>query len=295
MRQRIAITGANGYLASLVQRYNAERFEFVRVSRADVDYTKPDEVARFFSDLDFDLLFHTAANATTADCESDPHGTHLVNCDSAIEIAKVCESRGKRMLFISTEQLFNGKSEPGPFGEDVEPNCVTNYGLQKAEVDAWLQANSSDYVTLRLSWMFGMAMPGVKPSPGIVGNVLKAMRSNTPTKFTVNEKRGMTYAQQLADNFAAICELESGTYHFAAANGSNAGDGMSTYECAKLVARKLGYGEADIERLILPNPDRYADRFRDFRLDASRLEGCGIKLGTFEDNVDRCLADFGWA
>ena len=61
MRQRIAITGANGYLASLVQRYNAERFEFVRVSRADVDYTKPDEVARFFSDLDFDLLFHTAA------------------------------------------------------------------------------------------------------------------------------------------------------------------------------------------------------------------------------------------
>ena len=218
-----------------------------------------------------------------------------MNCDSAIEIAKVCEERGRRMLFISTEQLFNGKSEPGPFGEDVEPNCVTNYGLQKAEVDAWLQANSSDYVTLRLSWMFGMAMPGVKPSPGIVGNVLKAMRSNTPTKFTVNEKRGMTYAQHLADNFAKICELDSGTYHFAAANGSSADDGMSTYECAKLVARKLGYGEADIERLILPNPDRYADRFRDFRLDASRLEGCGIKLGTFEDNVDRCLADFGWA
>lgn len=295
MRTRVAITGANGYLASLVQRYNADRFEFIRVSRADVDYSKPAEVAKFFSDLDFDLLFHTAANATTADCENDPAGTHLVNCDSAIEIAKVCEERGRRMLFISTEQLFNGKSEPGPFGEDVEPNCVTNYGLQKAEVDAWLQANSSDYVTLRLSWMFGMAMPGVKPSPGIVGNVLKAMRSNTPTKFTVNEKRGMTYAQQLADNFGKICELPSGTYHFAAANGSSADDGMSTYDCAKLVAHKLGYNEADIERLILPNPDRYADRFRDFRLDASRLEGCGIKLGTFEDNVDRCLADFGWA
>ena len=143
--------------------------------------------------------------------------------------------------------------------------------------------------------MFGMAMPGVKPSPGIVGNVLKALRAETPTKFTVNEKRCMTYAQQLADNFGKICELPSGTYHFAAANGSSADDGMSTYECAKLVARKFGYGEADIERLILPNPDRYADRFHDFRLDASRLEECGIKLGTFEDNVDRCLADFGWA
>lgn len=294
MRQRVAITGANGYLASLVQRYNADKFEFVRVSRADVDYSKPSEVGRFFESLDFDLLLHTAANATTAACENDPAGTHLVNCDSAIEIAKVCEQRGKRMLFISTEQLFNGKSVPGPFAEGVEPECVTSYGIQKSEVDAWLRANSSDYVTLRLSWMFGMAMPGVRPSPGIVGNVLKALRTQTPTKFTVNEKRCMTYAQQLANNFAKICELESGTYHFAAANGMHADDGMSTYECAKLVALKLGYSTGEIERYILPNPDRYADRFRDFRLDSSKLASRGIKLGTFEDNVDRCLADFGW-
>ena len=294
MRQKVAVTGANGYLASLVQRYNSDRFDFVRVSRADVDYSNPSEVSRFFSELDFDVMFHTAANATTADCENDPTGTHLVNCDSAIEIAKVCEARGKRMLFISTEQLFNGKSEPGPFAEDVEPACVTNYGKQKAEVDAWLRENSSDYVTLRLSWMFGMAMPGVRPSPGIVGNVLRAMRTQTATKFTVNEKRCMTYAQQLADNFANICELESGTYHFAAANGTSADDGMSTYECAELVARKLGYSEEEIACYILPNPDRYADRFRDFRLDASKIAGCGIDLGSFEDNVDRCLADFGW-
>ena len=294
MRQRVAITGANGYLASLVQRYNADKFEFVRVSRSDVDYTNPADVARYFEKLDFDLLFHTAANATTADCENDPEGTHLVNCDSAIEIAKVCEDRGKRMLFISTEQLFNGKTTPGPFDEEDEPLCVTNYGIQKAEVDAWLASNSHDHVTLRLSWMFGMAMPGVKPSPGVIGNVLKALRTSTPTKFTLNEKRCMTYAQQLADNFAKICELESGTYHFAAANGSSATDGLSTYECAKVVARKLGASQEDIDRLILPNPDRYTDRFRDFRLSADKLAGNGIALGTFEDNVDHCLADFGW-
>lgn len=295
MRQRVAITGANGYLASLVQRYNAAQFEFVRVSRSDIDYAKPHEVARFFESLDFDLLFHTAANATTADCENDPCGTHLVNCDSAIEIAKVCEQRGKRMLFISTEQLFNGKHEPGPFNENDEPCCVTNYGQQKAEVDEWLSSHSSDHVTLRLSWMFGMAMPGVKPSPGIMGNALKALCTGTPTKFTVNEKRCMTYAQQLADNFGKICELESGTYHFAAANGTNTDDGLSTYECARLVAHRLGFSNSEVERLILPNPDRYADRFRDFRLDASKLASQGIELGTFEDNVNRCLRDFGWA
>ncbi len=78
-----------------------------------MDYSKPQEVRSFFEGLDFDVMFHTAANATTADCENDPAGTHLVNCDSAIEIAKVCEERGKRMLFISTSSCSTAKSEPG--------------------------------------------------------------------------------------------------------------------------------------------------------------------------------------
>lgn len=294
MKQTMVITGANGYLASLVQHYNADKFDFVRVSRKDVDYTKPDEVAKFFTDLDFDLLFHTAANATTADCENDPVGTHLSNCDSAIEIAKVCQDKGKRFMFISTEQLYNGKTEAGPFTEDAEPICVTNYGNQKLEVDAWLRANMDNYVTLRLSWMFGLGMPGVKPSPGIVGNTLKALRTKTPTKFTLNEKRCMTYAQRLAEQFSQISELPSGTYHFASANGCSGSDGLSTYECAKAVAKRFGASESEIEELILPNPDRYTDRFRDFRLDASKIKSAGIELGTFEEDVDRCFTDFGW-
>lgn len=286
--KRMVITGASGYLASLIQLYNKDEFEFIRVSRRDVDYSKPEEVSRYFSSLDFDVLFHTAANATTASCESDPVGTHLVNCDSAIEIAKVCREKGKRMLFISTEQIFNGKGIPGPFGEEEKLCSVTRYGQQKAEVDAWMRSTMDDYVIMRLSWMFGMPLPHIKPSPGIVLNTLKAMRTKTPTLFTVNEKRCMTYAQRLADQFATICSLPSGAYHFASQND------LCTYDCARLVARKFGYSEKEIDSYILPNNDRYADRFRDFRLDNSKIVSAGIELGTFEDDVDRCLADFGW-
>ena len=81
---RIAITGANGYLASLVQTYNAGTFDFIRVSRSDVDYADLNGLRSYFEALDFDILFHTAANATTADCENDPAGTHRVNCEAAI-------------------------------------------------------------------------------------------------------------------------------------------------------------------------------------------------------------------
>lgn len=286
--KRIAVTGARGYLASLVRLYNQDRFEFVPISRDDVDYTKPEEVERFFANLDVDLVFHTAANANTAACESDPVTTSLVNHDSAIAVARACKAKGRRMLFISTEQVFNGLSVPGPFDESTRPCCVTRYGEHKAEVDRWMEREMDNYVTIRLSWMFGLPLPRVKPSPGIVGNVLAALRSNTPTTFTVNERRCMTYAQRLADQFSAICELPRGLYHFASENG------RTTYESARLVAERLGASDADIDRLILPDTERYADRFRDFRLDATKAREAGIELGTFEEDVERCLKDFGY-
>ena len=61
MRQKVLVTGSRGYLASLVSLYNQDTFEFVGVSRKDVDYSNPAEVKAFFSAQEFDLPFHTAA------------------------------------------------------------------------------------------------------------------------------------------------------------------------------------------------------------------------------------------
>ena len=228
MHPDVCVTIANGPLAGMRFDEDHEKSESWYILHAEPGATL---IAGSLTD-DVDAL-RAAANATTADCENDPKGTHRVNCDAAIEIARICKERGCRMIFISTEQIFNGKTEPGPFTEDAEPASVTNYGMQKAEVDSWMQQNMEDYLVLRFSWMFGMPMPHVKPSPGIMGNVIKALRTDTPTLFTVNEKRCMTYAQHLADQFAAISELPSGVYHFASQNE------LSTYDAAKLIGSKL--------------------------------------------------------
>jgi len=288
MRPKMAITGANGYLASLAQLYNRDAFDFVRVSRADVDYTRPVEVARHFERLDFDLCLHMAADATTAHCEGDPEGTHKVNAESAIAIAEVCRARGKRLLFVSTEQCFNAAPGAAPFSEEDEMASTTRYGQQKIEVDTWMRGHLDDYVVLRLSWMFGLPLPHVTPSPSILGNVLAALRTRTPTAFRVHERRNMTYAQRLADQLPQISELPSGVYHFASQNG------RTTYESARLVARKLGATPADIDRLIVPDEETYADRPRDFRLASDKARAAGIELATFEQDVDACLGDFGW-
>ncbi len=287
--ERILVTGARGYLASLAQLYNAGRYEFVRVSHTDVDFRDPTGVERFFREKDFDVCLHMAADATTAHCEQDPEGTHRVNTESAIAIARVCRERGKRVVFISTEQCFNASSGEAPFSEDDEQASTTRYGQQKMEADAWIREHLDDYLILRFSWMFGLALPGVRPSPNILTNVMSVLRSGEPAAFRVHERRNMTYAQRFAGQLPQILALPSGAYHFASQNG------RTTYETARLVAERLGCPAAEVDRLILPDEKTYAERPRDFRLASDKIRAAGIELGTFEEDLELCLRDFGLA
>jgi dTDP-4-dehydrorhamnose reductase len=98
----------------------------------------------------------------------------------------------------------------------------------------------------------------------------------------------MTYAKHLADQFPAILELPAGIYHCAAENDK------STYESACYIAKALGASEEQIQKIIVPNHERYKDRFRDYRLDSQKLTDHGIFFGKFEDNVAELLGDFKW-
>lgn len=286
--KKIAITGANGYLASLIQDLNQENFEFIPVTRKEVDLTNPEAVTKFFESLAVDVVFHTAARTQTADCEANPLETHKVNVESAINIAKVCQQKGARFIFLSTEQVFNQRTQGAPYGEDTPVASTSIYGQQKIEVEQYLLEQQMDAVILRLSWMMGLAYPGVKSSPNIIKNVMNALFYQQPTNFTVNEKRGLTYAKNLAEQLAKLVELPAGIYHFSSQND------RSTYEAARYIAMILGFEEAVIERYILPDHTRYAEQFRDLSLATDKIAQQGVAISTFEKDVTDCLRDFGW-
>ncbi len=284
----ILVTGSNGYLASYVYRENKDKFNWIRMTRKDADLTNPDDVERFVRSQEFDICYHTAANATTAVCEENPELAHKINVESTERIVKVCKEKGARLIFSGTEQSFNGKEEHGPFKEDESLKAVTVYGQNKAECEAIIHENLEDAIILRYSWMMGLSCDGLRTSPNIIKNVMNAVIHQTPTLFTCNEKRCLTYAKHLAKQFDKIVELPAGTYHCAAHND------FTTYEAATYIAQQLGVSQEAIDSYILPNKERYADRFRDYRLDATKLSEYGITFGTFEENVAEVLKDFGW-
>lgn len=284
----ILVTGANGYIASYVRKENHHKFNWIKMTRKDADLSKPEEVEAFLKDKQFDICFHTAANATTAVCEENPELAHKINVESTQKIIEACKKNQARLIFCSTEQVFNGKENHGPFNEEESVSAVTVYGKNKIECEDLIHEQLDDYLILRFSWMMGLSFDKVKASPSIIKNVMNALLHQTPTLFTCNERRCMTYAKKLAQQFEKITALDTGTYHVASKNE------MTTYETAVYIAKELKASDEAIAKYILPNKERYSERFRDYRLDSSKLENLGITFGTFEENIEEILKDFGW-
>ncbi len=285
--KKVLLTGANGYIGSLFREYLKGEYEFICVEQKDLDLSDVESVYPYFNKFDFDICFHMAANAQTAACEEQPELTNKINVLSAIEIAKVCKEKNARLVFFSTEQVFNNQDN-APFKEDDTPKTISKYGMHKLSVEQFITENLTDYVIMRLSWQFGLSSKNIIASPGIVKNVMNAMFYRKPTKFTKYEYRGMTYAYNLVKNFDKLVNMPTGFIHFSSINN------LTTYESAQYVAKRLGFSDEEINSYILPDLERYADNPRDYRLDNSKALELGFELSTFEEDVDTCLKDFGY-
>lgn len=211
--KRIIATGGQGYIVSLVKSCNENSFDWVTLGRKQLDLSETKKVENYFASEDYDVVFHAGAMPKTSDCEELPELTYLVNVASTKEIVNACKSKNKRLIFISSEQVYNGRKEEGPFTEEEPTSAVTAYSRHKIECEQYIIENLNDYLILRFSWMYGLSMPKVKVSANIISNVMNAMFYRKPALFTVNEKRGMTYAHVLAENFGKIAGLPAGIYN----------------------------------------------------------------------------------
>ena len=89
------------------------------------------------------------------DCERDPVGSSRVNVAGTLELARRLSGRGIVPVFLSSDYVFAG-TDPAGYADDSETNPTTEYGRQKAEVEAALAASGRPFTVLRLSKVFGL-------------------------------------------------------------------------------------------------------------------------------------------
>lgn len=282
--KKILITGAKGFFGTrFINRYQ-NQFKITATDVEQLDITDADMVNRIFDEVKPDFVIHAAAIAVTDFCNEHPDIAHKINVQGAINVAQACKAVGAKLVFISSEQIFNGNSEAGPYSEDHPAIPDTVYGKNKLEAEDELKVMIDELWILRFTWLFGLPERNTSINPNVLWNALKALQNGEKMSERSNEFRGLTYVHELIDQFSNIFEIPYGTYHTGAHNEA------SRYEIAEHILCELGQKDR-LATLLSANE---APQTRDVRLDTSKLAAQGISFTESKAAITKCLKEFSY-
>jgi dTDP-4-dehydrorhamnose reductase len=231
---RVLITGGRGQLGRALQESLAQHHVSVR-DLPEMDVTDPEAVRCAFDELRPELVIHAAAWTDTAGCESDPERALLVNGDGSLHVAEACARAGAIMVYISSNEVFDGAKRE-PYAEEDEPNPINAYGRSKLTGERHVQSTMERYYIVRTAWLYGAGRVSFPEK------VLQAAAKATSLKGVTDEIASPTWTDDLAEGIAALVRgAPFGIYHL-----TNSGY-CSRLEWVQEVLRLAGLGEVTVE------------------------------------------------
>jgi dTDP-4-dehydrorhamnose reductase len=271
------IVGASGLLGkALMRQWRAD--EVVGLSSGDVDIRDAAKVREVVERDRPGWMVLAAAYTNVDDCESHPDLAFAVNRDGAVNVANAAKRTGARLVFLSSDYVFDGKkTSPYETGDARNPQSV--YGRSKAEAEMQLLEVLPECCILRTSWLFGT---GGKCFPD---TILKAATSR-PALDVVNDQRGgPTYSVDLSRAIVELCRNQvSGIVHV-----TNAGD-CSWFEFAREIVKGVGLA-TEVRPVSSQQMARPAPRPAYSVLSSKSLERYGISLPAWQDALQRYLQE----
>ena len=283
--KRVLLTGGNGFIGTRFREAHHHKFEILSTDVNELNILNKEKVEDAFRLFKPDFVIHAAAIALTDFCNSNPDKCYEINVTGAANIAEACRGIGSKMIFLSTEQVFNGNPEPGPYSEKNTPVPDTMYGKNKLEAEGLIKNILDDYLILRFTWMFGVPERFRPVVANIFWSTIEMALKGEQVGVPANEFRGLTYVNELMDHFDKIMELPSGTYHVGSENNK------SRYDIVCLILKEMGLGHRTGE-LVIKDMKKYADRPRDARLDTSLIHSRGITFSNTSDAIIRCIDEY---
>ena len=207
---------------------------------------------------------------------------HAINVDGTRYIAEACKMLNCKMIYISTDYVFNGQGESPwtPDCKDYDP--VNVYGMSKLEGELAVSSILEKYFIVRIAWVFGINGK----------NFIKTMLNLGKTHDTirvVNDQIGTpTYTEDLARLLVDMAETEKYGYYHA----TNEGGYISWYDFANEIFRQAGYETEVIPVTTAEYGQSKAARPFNSRLDKGKLKKAGFTpLPDWRDALSRYLRE----
>ena len=271
------ILGASGLLGkALMREWTGD--EVVGLTSRDVDIRDADQVQEVLEKARPDWIVLAAAYTNVDDCESHPDLALAVNRDGPVNVAQAAKRIGAKLLFISSDYVFDGKkTSPYEAGDARNPQSV--YGRSKAEAEVRLLEVLPECCIARTSWLFGT---GGKCFPD---TILK-LAATRPALDVVNDQRGCpTYSVDLSRAIIELCRNQaSGIVHV-----TNAGD-CSWFEFAREIVKGDGL-TTEVRPVSSQQMARPAPRPAYSVLSPKSLQQYGITMPAWQDALQRYLQE----
>lgn len=279
---KILVTGANGQLGrelkTVIEGIKPGITVYTDVDTLDL--TDPKTVESFITNGDFTHVVNCAAFTAVDKAETEQALCLKVNRDAVKNIAAVATNLGIKVLHISTDYVFDGKSYR-PYRESDKVNPVSAYGTSKRKGEMVLLSMCPDAVIVRTAWLYS------PHGSNFVKTMLRLGRERKELNVVFDQIGTPTYAYDLAEAVAKIIfarQWMPGIYHFTDEGA------CSWYDFTKAIHRIAGIEGCAVNPILTDDYPTLATRPHYSVLDKTLIKKTyGIKIPHWEESLQKCL------
>jgi dTDP-4-dehydrorhamnose reductase len=276
--------GYEGIGSDIAENYSGvqDKTAVVTMPYVQMDITNQAAVDRVISECAPDVVVHCAAwtAVDAAEDEDKQAKVKAVNVDGTRNIAAVCKKLDCKMVYISTDYVFNGQGDE-PWKPDCKDYAPLNvYGETKLQGELAVSELLDKYFIVRIAWVFGVN------GGNFIKTMLKLSETHDTLKVVSDQIGTPTYTYDLARLLVDMIETEKYGYYHA----TNEGGYISWYEFASEIFKQAGRNVNVIPVTTAEYGVSKAARPFNSRLDKSKLAEAGFTpLPTWQDALARYI------
>lgn len=205
---KVLVTGSNGQLGyDVVKELQKQNIECYGAARQDFDIVDFNATEEFIIGYMPDAVIHCAAYTAVDKAEDEQGLCYLVNASATENITEVCKKINAKMLYVSTDYVFDGKKD-GFYEVYDKPNPINVYGKTKLLGEQAVQRILDKYFIVRISWVFG------EHGNNFVKTILRLGKERKEINVVADQYGSPTYTADLALLLVEMIQTEKyGIYH----------------------------------------------------------------------------------
>ena len=277
---KLLVTGVKGQLGyDVVNECKKQGIDPVGVDIEEMDITDEAAVRKVITESNVEAVIHCAAYTAVDAAEDNVDLCRKVNAGGTENIAKVCKELDLKMMYISTDYVFDGQGER-PWQPDDERHPLNVYGQTKCEGEYAVEKYLDKYFIVRIAWVFGVN------GKNFIKTMLRLGKERGAVSVVNDQIGSPTYTFDLAVLLVDMIQTEKyGRYH-----ATNEGL-CSWYEFACEIFQQAGM-DVKVTPVSSDQFPAKAKRPSNSRMSKDKLEENGFnRLPTWQDALSRYLKE----